>query len=74
MAWSLYHVGRYQEALAIFTRANLAAPDSHQFLVGMGWCYMRLGQKADARAAFQRALKLGSTDEAAREGFRRAGS
>ena len=55
-------------------RANLAAPNSHRSLVGMGWCYMQLGQKEDARAAFQRALQLGSTDEAAREGFRRAGS
>jgi predicted RNA polymerase sigma factor len=34
---------------------------------------MKLGQKADARAAFQRALQLGSTDEAAREGLRLAG-
>ena len=74
VAWTLYYVGRYREALAMFIRANLAAPNSHQSLVGMGWCYMQLGQKEDARAAFQRALQLGSTDEAAREGFRRAGS
>jgi tetratricopeptide (TPR) repeat protein len=74
VAWTLYYVGRYREALAMFIRANLAAPNSHQSLVGMGWCYMQLGQKGDARAAFQRALQLGPTDEAAREGFRRAGS
>jgi tetratricopeptide (TPR) repeat protein len=73
VAWTLYYQERYREALAMFIRANLAAPKSHQFLVGMGWCHMKLGQKADARAAFQRALQLGATDEAAREGFRRAG-
>ena len=73
MAWTLYYQERYREALAMFIRANLAAPDSHPFLVGMGWCHMKLGQKADARAAFQRALQLGSTDEAAREGLRLAG-
>jgi superkiller protein 3 len=74
VAWTLYYVGQYREALAMFIRANLEAPNSHQILVGMGWCYMQLGQKDDARAAFQRALQLGPTDEAAREGFRRAGS
>jgi tetratricopeptide (TPR) repeat protein len=74
VAWTLYYVGRYREALALFIRGNLAAPNSPQFLVGMGWCYMQLGQRGDARAAFQRALQLGPTDEAAREGFRRAGS
>ena len=74
VAWSLYYVGRYREALAMFIRGNLAAPASHQFLVGMGWCYVQLGQKDDARAAFQRALQLRPTDEAAREGFRRSGS
>jgi tetratricopeptide (TPR) repeat protein len=73
VAWTLYYMGRYREALAMFIRTNLAAPNSHQPLVGMGWCYMQLGQKEDARLAFQRALQLGSTDEAAREGFRRAG-
>src|SRR5215510_8188761 len=73
VAWSLYYVGRYRESLAMFIRTNLAAPSSHQSLVGMGWCYMQLGQKEDARAAFQRALQLKPTDEAAREGIRRAG-
>jgi Flp pilus assembly protein TadD len=39
----------------------------------MGWCYIQLGQRANARAAFQRAMELGPNDEAARDGFRRAG-
>jgi Flp pilus assembly protein TadD len=39
----------------------------------MGWSYLKLGQKDDARAAFRRAMKLGPSDEAAREGLRRAG-
>jgi tetratricopeptide (TPR) repeat protein len=73
MAWSLYYLERHREALAMFIRASLAAPDSYQYQVGMGWCYLKLGQKDDARAAFQRALKLGPTDEAVREGLRRAG-
>jgi Flp pilus assembly protein TadD len=73
MAWSLYYVERHREALAMFIRASLAAPDSHQYQVGMGWCYLKLGQKDDARAAFRRAQQLGPTDDAVREGLRRAG-
>jgi len=57
-----------------FVRASLASPDSHQLHVGMGWCYIKLGQKGDARTAFQRALQLGPGDEAAREGLRRVSS
>jgi len=72
-AWSLYYLERHREALAMFIRASLAAPDSYQYQVGMGWCYLKLGQKDDARAAFQRAMKLGPSDEAVLEGLRRAG-
>jgi len=72
IAWSLYYLERHREALAMFIRASLAAPDSHQYQVGMGWCYLKLGQKDDARAAFQRAQKLGPTDDVVREGLRRA--
>ena len=72
VAWSLYYLERYREALAMFIRASLAAPDSHQYQVGMGWSYLKLGQKDDARAAFQRAQKLGPTDDVVREGLRRA--
>jgi tetratricopeptide (TPR) repeat protein len=73
MAWSLYYLERYREALAMFIRASLAAPDSYQYQLGMGWSYLKLGQRDDARAAFRRAMKLGPHDEAAREGLRRAG-
>jgi tetratricopeptide (TPR) repeat protein len=72
MAWSLYYLERYREALAMFIRASLGAPGSHQLQVGMGWCYLSLGQKADARAAFQRAMRTEPDDEIVREGLRRA--
>ena len=72
MAWSLYYLERYREALAMFIRASLAAPGSHHLHVGMGWCYLSLGQKADARAAFQRAIRTEPNDQIVREGLRRA--
>jgi tetratricopeptide (TPR) repeat protein len=73
VAWSQYYVGRYREALATFVRASLTDPASQPLHVGMGWCYLRLGQKDEARAAFERALKLAPGDDVAREGLRRAG-
>jgi tetratricopeptide (TPR) repeat protein len=73
MAWSLYYLERHREALAMFIRASLAAPESQQYQVGMGWCYLKLEQKDDARAAFRRAQQLGPIDETVREGLRRVG-
>jgi tetratricopeptide (TPR) repeat protein len=72
IAWSLYYRERYREALAMFIRASLAAPSAQTFQVGMGWCYLQLGQQAEARTAFRRAEKLGPNDEVVREGLRRA--
>lgn len=72
IAWSLYYGERYREALAMFIRASLSAPTSQPLQAGMGWCYLQLGQQADARAAFQRADRLGPNDEIVREGLRRA--
>jgi tetratricopeptide (TPR) repeat protein len=72
IAWSLYYGERYREALAMFIRASLSAPTSQPLQAGIGWCYLQLGQQADARAAFQRADRLGPNDEIVREGLRRA--
>jgi tetratricopeptide (TPR) repeat protein len=73
VGWSLYYLGRYRPALSAFIRASLATPAAHQPHVGMGWCYVKLDQQADARAAFRRALELRPNDQAAREGLRRTG-
>jgi tetratricopeptide (TPR) repeat protein len=72
IAWSLYYLERYGEALAAFTTASLASPDSPQLHAGKGWCYVKLGQKDDARAAFQRALDLRPDDDVMREALRHA--
>jgi len=72
VASSLYHLGRFREALASFTRASLAAPDSRELQEAIGWCHIQLGQKDQAREAFQRALLLGPGNRTALEGLRRA--
>jgi tetratricopeptide (TPR) repeat protein len=73
VAWNLYYLQRYREALQMFIRASLGTPDSYQLHAGMGWCYIKLGQKDDARAAFKRALQLRPDDEGVRDALRRAG-
>ena len=71
MAWTLYRLGRHQEALPLFLQALAAAPARPQLHAAIGWCYLKLGQKTDAHAAFQRALDLKPGDEGVMEGLRR---
>src|SRR5262249_32866887 len=74
IAWSLYHLGRYQEALSAFLSANEVAPDLSTVHAGIGWGQLKLGRKGEAHAAFRRALNLTPDDKDALEGLRRAGS
>ena len=54
IAWSLYHLGRYEDALTAFQTGSLGRRDTHVFHAGMGWCYLQLQRQGDARLAFQR--------------------
>jgi tetratricopeptide (TPR) repeat protein len=72
IAWSLYYLNRYQQALQLFERALRSRPDWHGLHNGIGWCLLKLGQKAEARAAFQRALDLKPDYADALEGLRQA--
>lgn len=73
VAWSLYYLGRYREALALFEKGIRNAPDWHGLYNGAGWCYLKLGDRARARAAFERALALRPDYDDALEGLRQAG-
>jgi tetratricopeptide (TPR) repeat protein len=70
VAWSLYHLGRYDEALVAFEQALRDAPDWHGIHGGIGWTHLRLGRKTEARAAFERALRLNPEYADALEGLR----
>ncbi len=69
-AWTLYYLGRYREALALFEEGIRATPDWSELHNGAGWAYLKLGEKARARAAFERALVLRPGYEDALEGLR----
>ena len=70
LAWSLYYLDRFPEALDAFERALRAAPRGAGLHNGLGWCLLRLGDRSQARAAFERALALQPGYEDALEGLR----
>jgi tetratricopeptide (TPR) repeat protein len=70
VAWSLYRLGRYDDALVAFQRGSGGPRDAHLFHAGMGWCYLRLQRPGDARLAFERALALQPGYGDALEGLR----
>jgi tetratricopeptide (TPR) repeat protein len=74
LAWSLYYVGRLPEAIDAFQGALRATPNGAGLHNGLGWCLLRLGDRRQARAAFERALALQPGYEDALEGLRQARS
>ena len=58
VAWNLYYLGRYGEALEIFEKTIKSRPDWYGLHSGAGWSYLGLGRKAEARSAFEKALSL----------------
>jgi protein O-GlcNAc transferase len=72
VAWSLFYLSRYQQALEVFERTLRSRPEWHGLHNGVGWCHLKLGQKAEARAAFQRALAIKPDYDDALEGLRQS--
>ena len=69
--------GNYREAIAAYEQALPTAPSPGEVHQQIAICYLRLGEKANARAHFQQAIQAyqeqiqrGQQVEAAREGIR----
>ena len=58
VAWNLYYLGRYGEAVEMFERTIRSRPEWYGLYSGAGWSYLGLGRKAEARIAFEKALSL----------------
>jgi tetratricopeptide (TPR) repeat protein len=71
-AWALYYVGQYGRAREEFTKGIAARPSWFGLHNGLGWTLLKLGDRANARASFQRAVKLKSDFTDAREGLAQA--
>jgi tetratricopeptide (TPR) repeat protein len=70
--WGLYYVGEYGKARDEFAKGIAARPSWYGLHNGLGWTYLKLGDRVKARASFQRALQLKSDLADAREGLAQA--
>ncbi len=58
-----------QHAAALLEQALKAGPNDGHVAYLLGLCYKRLGKTADARAAFEAALKLDPSNRLAKAGL-----
>ena len=61
---------KYEEALKLFRKENDQRPNLAQALDGMGWSYLRLNRLAEARVAFNEAIKVQPTNHLSHQGLR----
>ena len=71
-AWALYYGGHYVKARDEFTKAIAARPTWYGLHDGLGWTHLKLGDRAQAQASFQRALQLKPDFADARQGLAQA--
>lgn len=71
-AWCLYYTGSYETARDEFVKGIRARPKWHGLHNGLGWTYLKLGDRAKARESFQRALRLEPDYPDARAGLAEA--
>lgn len=57
-AWCLYYTGGYRQARDEFAKGIQARPKREGLHNGLGWTYLKMGDRARARESFQRALRL----------------
>ena len=68
-AWTLYYSGHYSRARIDFTKGLAARPTWYGLHNGLGWTYLKLGDRAQAQASFQRAVQLKPDFVDARQGL-----
>lgn len=71
-AWCLYYTGGYQQARDEFAKGIQARPKREGLHNGLGWTYLKMGDRARARESFQRALRLDPDYADARAGLAEA--
>ena len=68
-AWTLFYLGQYGKAREQFLKGLAARSDWYGLHNGLGWTYLRLGDRVQARAEFRRVLQLQPDLADAKEGL-----
>ena len=71
-AWCLYYTAAYAKARDEFAKGIQARPKWQGLHNGLGWTYLKMGDRAKARESFQRALRLDPEYGDARAGLAEA--
>src|SRR5262249_3112716 len=58
LGWVRFRQGKHPEALAALQRAQELAPDAPELAVAMGDVELALGQVAEARASYEKSIKM----------------
>lgn len=73
LAWSLYNLGQYGDALAQYRKLADAYPSDVDVRAGLGWSLVKLGRNDEAAKAFREVLEIAPKHALAREGAQLVG-
>lgn len=73
VAWSLYNLGRYGDALPLYEKLVESYPSDVDMRNGVGWSLLKLGKGKEAAQAFRGVLAIAPKNALAQEGMRALG-
>jgi urea transporter len=72
LAFSIYNLGRYPEAAALYKRLAEAYPSDVEVRGGLGWALLKQGKANDATAEFRAVLEIAPRNALAADGLKAA--
>ncbi len=69
LAYSLYNLGRFDEAEKHYERLVTLYPSDVEMKAGLAWCLLKQGNKSKARALFEDVLKIAPSHASALDGL-----
>lgn len=73
LAYALYQTGSYAEARKVYESVLLDYPSDVEMILGVGWTYLKEGNKKKSMDSFNKALKYSPQNPRAQEGLWYAG-